>query len=374
MARPFITGLMALVFGAVSSSCTAGSDDGQVLGPPVVTEAAEACLAGGGVGDDLVPGCGVLLGTIDPPSSAGPPIDLDHQEQTIASTMAIADDGAPGAFSFDLVRVYQRGGRGAVASLEERFAAPDDHPGRLLFFSWKIDAGTDAWSRIAGGAADETLEAFGAAVAKTGRTIFVSLHHEPEGDPEGSPADYVDMWRHAHDVIEAAIAAAQGTGRIMWVMNYMGHVDGEDLGSVDAYYPGDAYVDWLSYNPYNWAVCRPGARWRSFVDVATPLYRHLTTEERFLGADGAPKPIMIGETGTNEDPDDGTRKAEWIREMAATLEGGKLPRIKALVYFNQATPDFCDRHWDSSPASAAAFAEVATSAFFDPQDATAEAG
>jgi hypothetical protein len=368
----------ALVLLALVSSCDARPADSPLATSPVVTAEPEVCVAGSGVDALLVPACGVLLGTIDPPSSPGPPIDLEHQEATVAATAPAGTVAAADPFHFDLVRVYHRGSMDAEAALEARLSEPADHPGRLLFFTWKIDTGPGAWARIAAGAEDEALEAFGAAVAASGRTLFVSLHHEPEGDEEGSPEEYVAMWRHAHDVIEAAIEAAidagDGRGSAVWVINYMGHIDGEDLDEVDAYYPGDGYVDWLSYNPYNWAQCRPGAQWRSFIDVATPLYRYLTTAPRFLGADGAPKPIMIGETGSNEDPADPDRKAAWLIEMAAALEDGKLPRIRALVYFNQAAPTFCDRYWDTSAASARAFAEIATHPFFDPQAAPSGTG
>jgi hypothetical protein len=104
------------------------------------------------------------------------------------------------------------------------------------------------------------------------------------------------------------------------------------------------------------------------------MYTHLTTDARFFDASGEPKPILIGETATNEDPVDPNRKAEWLSDMASVLEQGRLPHIKAVIYFNQAAPDFCDRYWDSSEASASAFSELATRGFFNPLTAVPGSG
>lgn len=356
-----------LVLALLAAACTPSSELPRTTEPPVITAEPFGCTAGAGVDGRLVPDCGVLLGTIDAPNGVVELSVADQQQTINGSQESAANQGRE--FSFELVRAYQRGSRGAVAALNARLADLDENPDRLLYFSWKVATGRGAWESIAAGSSDADLVAFATAVAEGGHTIFLSLHHEPEGDQEGVHYDYVEMWRHSHDLIETTLGQVDGGGDVVWVMNYMGHVSGEDLANVDAYYPGSEYVDWLSYNPYNWAECRDGAAWRSFLDVATPMYRHLTTESQFLDGSGQPKPILIGETATNEDPDDPQRKARWLRDMADVLAGGKLPMIKGVVYFNQAAPDFCDRYWSSSEASAAEFAEIALDPFFNPQSA-----
>ena len=363
--RTVAAALLALI--VVTSACT----DEATRGPSTTTVtgvsagvATQGCAGGDGVDENLVPKCGVLLGTIDAPRGAVP-LGIEHQQATVDSSQAEAAGGNEG-FRFELIRVYQRGSADVVASLNSTLADLAASEDRLVFFSWKVEVGEGAWAAVASGAYDEQLRAFAEALAASDRTIFVSLHHEPEGDREGTADEYVAMWRHAHDVIESTLAGADGAGRAVWVMNYTGHVDGKNLQEVAEFYPGDAYVDWMSYNPYNWAVCRGNADWRSFSDVARPMYELLTTDARFFDRSGQPKPILIGETATNEDPDDPARKAAWLRDMAEALEGGTLPQIKAVIYFNQAAPAFCDRHWDSSPDAADAFAEVATHPFFNP--------
>ncbi len=57
------------------------------------------------------------------------------------------------------------------------------------------------------------------------------------------------------------------------------------------YYPGDAYVDWVAADGYNWYP-RPRSPWRSFTSLR-PFYDWATTKT---------KPIMIAENGVMEDP------------------------------------------------------------------------
>jgi hypothetical protein len=357
-------GAAALVVAALLAAACSGDRGGDETVPvPPVPVTPVACTLGAAPLDDLlVPPCGVLLGTIDPPNG-DLPIDLAHQEAALSELVG----AAPGnGFAFDLVRTYQAGSTGAAEAVAARLESAAS-AGRIAYLSWKVDVGEGAWARVAAGEFDPVVVDVAEVVASSGRRVFLSLHHEPENDGDvGTPEEYVAMWRHVHDLVEATLAASAGSGRVVWVMNYMGHVDGAALDTVDRYYPGEAYVDWLAYNPYNWAGCHAGAQWRGFVEVAAPLYTYFTTNPTFYDATGKPKPLMIGETGTNEDGEDG-RKARWLEDMAASLTSGQLAAIKAVVYFNHGSPRFCDRMWDSSPSSAAAFAAIATDPFFNPR-------
>ena len=48
------------------------------------------------------------------------------------------------------------------------------------------------------------------------------------------------------------------------------------------YYPGDAYVDWLSWDPYNFAGCMSGKfkrdEWKSFTEIVRPFYDWLDAQ------------------------------------------------------------------------------------------------
>ena len=313
--------------------------------------------------ENLVPECGVLFGTLDPPESVvaatATPIGLDHQREVIQNSVPSSAD-----FEFGITRRYQRGPTDARRVLRELLNEAAGTTGRRIHFSWKVDVGAGAWAEVAAGAYDDVLQSVAAVIDRSEQTVFLTIHHEPENDAEGSAEEYVAMWRHVHDVIETELADRPGNGSVAWAMNYKGHIDGGGLDEVDAYYPGNNYVDWIGFNPYNWKYCR-GDRWQPFAEVARPMVEYLTTNDRYLTA-GVPKPLMVGETGVHEGRTDAESKAQWFTDMNATLQSEEFAAIKAVVYFNQVEPAFCDWHWDSSPAATAAFAAMVTDPYFHP--------
>ena len=74
----------------------------------------------------------------------------------------------------------------------------------------------------------------------------------------------------------------------------------------------------------------------------------------------------MGETGVHEGRGETESKAQWFADMSGALQTEDFSAIKAVVYFNQVDPNFCDWHWDSSPDAAEAFATMVTDPFFHP--------
>jgi len=132
------------------------------------------------------------------------------------------------------------------------------------------------------------------------------------------------------------------------VLSLMGH----DPAASWAFHPGDDVVDWVAWDPYNWANCagRSRDRWRSLQQAARPMYAH-------LDAVGSAKPRMLGEFGSHDDPAMGS-KERWLRDLPGTLRTA-MPKLKAVVYFDRrATPvagDPCAWLADSSPQARAGF-------------------
>ena len=144
------------------------------------------------------------------------------------------------------------------------------------------------------GAQAEWLAAFG-------DRLFVGFMHEPEDNPGpcqpgavgdekadmGSAGEFKAAWRH---IVERVWPVAPNVVR---VLSFMGH----DPVRSWALHPGDDVVDWVAWDPYNWANCAGRARdtWRSLRQVAQPMYAH-------LDAGGNTKPRMLGEYGSHDDP------------------------------------------------------------------------
>jgi mannan endo-1,4-beta-mannosidase len=179
-------------------------------------------------------------------------------------------------------------------------------------------------AKIAAGDYDARITRFARDLAALHYPIFLRFAHEMNGD--GYPwivgtfgqtaSDYVNAWRHVHDLFLVA-----GASNVVWVWNPM--YESSHGTSFASIFPGDAYVDWVGLDGYNGGT-RSGD-WRSFSTIFSAAYQALT----MLSS----RPVMIGETASDEAGDGGAMKAAWIRDMLETAIPS-MPRIKALLWYN----------------------------------------
>lgn len=301
------------------------------------------CSGGRSLNQLLVPSCGTLLGSSDRHKDN---LEMAVQEQKMGS-------------QFDMVRIYKVGPDAKFFTDHERDLA---NQGRKLVYSWKVSTQfTDVsqWRQVARGDHDENLRRVARQIRDSGHTVIFGLHHEPENDAfYGSDADYARMYRHAHAVMEPIAG-----DRLVWFINYMGHSDG-GFNQVEAMYPGDDIIDWISYNPYNWFGCNGNAPWKTFETQASNFYN-------WAQRNHPSKPLMIGETATNELPGSPNAKAQWIDQMGSSL-ANRFPAIKAVLWFHQSgQTGFCERRFDSSQQSVDAFRRLRNSPHFGGGNAAA---
>jgi len=208
---------------------------------------------------------------------------------------------------------------------------------------------------IANGAYDSSLTTWAQAVKTWGKPFFFRWNWEMNGTwfPWGAqaaqnPAAYIAAWRHFHDLTERV-----GATNITWVwcpnLEYNGSTPYEQL------YPGDAYVDWTCLDGYNM-----GTSTTSFASLYTQSYNHLLRI--------APtKPIMIGETGSEEYA--AGVKASWITDLLTTQLPNAFPQVKAFVWFNWRIYEngtWWDWPIESSAGAQAAFAAGIASPYYAP--------
>jgi chitodextrinase len=205
------------------------------------------------------------------------------------------------------------------------------------------------WSAIAAGTYDNYLVSKANAFKSLGVAAFVIFHHEPENDLTafGSTADYVAAWRHVVSVFRD-----HGATNVAFVWTMMAWTFNGNSNPT-AYYPGDDVVDWLAADGYSWYPTKANAPWRSFGEI----FGGFTS---WAGANHPAKPLMVAETGVQEDPADPTRKGAWYANAVTTMKSW--PQIKAFVYFNSDT----DGAWwlDSSLAAKAGYAAAAGDTYF----------
>ena len=214
-------------------------------------------------------------------------------------------------------------------------------------WSWGGGLTQPAYSldRIRAGDFDGYLRNWATALRDWGHPVTIRLAHEMNGNwypwAEGvngnDPGDYVAAWRHVHDVFTSVGALQVGW---MWSPNipYPGSVPLIGL------YPGDAYVDVVALDGYNWGASRSWSTWTNPNALFGPGLEQMRTL-----APG--KPIVIAETASAEA---GGNKAVWITALISYLDSQA--GVTGFIWFQQNKE--VDWRFTSSSAAAAAFASA----------------
>jgi hypothetical protein len=211
---------------------------------------------------------------------------------------------------------------------------------------WAWGGGLDqpayALDRITAGDFDARITAWGQALANWGHPVQLRFAHEMNGDwypwSEGvngnAAGDYVQAWRHVHDVV-----AATGASNVSWVWSpnvpYWGSTDLSGL------FPGAGYVDVVGLDGYNWGTSASWSGWISPQDLFAPGIAQLRSVAPGI-------PILIAETASSEA---GGSKAAWNTSLLQYLTGQ--PHVMGFVWFH--IQKEADWRINSSDASAAAF-------------------
>jgi beta-mannanase len=210
---------------------------------------------------------------------------------------------------------------------------------------------------ITNGHFDSYIWQFAKAAKAWGHPFFLRFAHEMNGDwytwstgagnpDHNTPAQFIAAWRHVHDIFQLA-----GATNVLWV--WCVNTDQPGSTPVARDYPGDRYVDWVALDGFNWGDTR-GYTWKSLVQVFHTTYIEVTRISN--------KPLMIAETGSVEQ---GGNKANWITQGFLTDLPLRLPRVSAVMWFDEdLLPDV---RVDSSPAALAAYRSVVASPLYHAQ-------
>lgn len=276
--------------GNMNSDANNGSDGSSVDGGD-----------GGALSSTLVPASGVLWGA------------FTKFVQGKTGPEALADFETAVGRKFQIAHFYHQWNDAFPTTPEIQSA----NGGRLLFLNWKP---TNSWTQIAAGAEDTAIDAAAVRAKNFGQKFFLTFHHEPEdqvGTSFGTAADYASAYRRIHDRFVAA-----GATNVVWVWNVMGFSGWYSI--YPALYPGDSYVDWIAWDPYNWAKCR-NETWKTFSEIVDSFYTYLDTNH-------PTKPRMLGEYGSDDNTVATPTKADWFATVVPGLKSH--PKIKAAVFFH----------------------------------------
>jgi hypothetical protein len=172
---------------------------------------------------------------------------------------------------------------------------------------------------------DEYLNNLAKDMAQTGATIFLRYASEMNGAwvaYGGNPRKYIEKWRIVHRVMKRHAPNV--------VLVWCPYTTPRE--SINDYYPGDAYVDWVGVNMYNVTYFNQNPRTPAMhvkpTDMLDQVYRTYSSR----------KPIMICEYGvTNFSALENRPVIDYavkcITDLYAALPV-KYPRVKCINYFN----------------------------------------
>ena len=195
------------------------------------------------------------------------------------------------------------------------------------------------YERIVKGEYDLYLEEFARQAKLWGKPLLIRFAHEMNleryhwgtatKDQYGpkSPEIYQSIFRYVVTYFRRMAA-----NNVLWVFcpnsESIPHPvrDQASWNQASNYYPGDAYVDLLGMDGYNWGTSQTvkkhgwQSQWRTFQEIFEPLYRELK-------ALSPHKPIVVCEIAS---ADQGGDKSAWIKEAWATAKAWE---VKGLIWF-----------------------------------------
>ncbi|MHB8647336.1 MAG: glycoside hydrolase family 26 protein [Thermomicrobiales bacterium] len=214
--------------------------------------------------------------------------------------------------------------------------------------------------QIIAGAYDAYIHQWARAAAAWARPMYLRFAHEMNGNwypwcsgvNGNTSAQYIAAWKHVHAIFQQERAT---NVRWVWSPNVSSATYGRQRGAVStqlaALYPGDASVNWIALDGYNWGMSQSWSRW---TDLATVFGASYTSLAKLTS-----KPMMLAETASTEL---GGNKAAWITQGFLTDIPARFPRVRAVIWFDENKET--DWRVNSSPASLAAYRGVAQSAIY----------
>lgn len=188
-----------------------------------------------------------------------------------------------------------------------------------------------------------------------GGEVLLAFHSEPEHSGAkkfGTPEEFRAAYRRVVDIFRA-----RGANNVVftWQMTaYAFRADPSEYNYAPNWYPGNAYVDVVGADPYNWFDCGHGrGRWMSLKDLSDPAVS-------FARARG--KQFALPEFASVRD----SRRPAWLKEAGQWLAAND-DVVVAAFYFNRKPTNSANAEctWPlSTDADYTAFRSLATQATF----------
>ena len=225
--------------------------------------------------------------------------------------------------------------------------------------------GYDGFNDVLAGKYDEYIDRFARDAKAFDKRVLIRFLHEfngnwyvwsgnKNGNADGGPEKVVAVWKYVVDRFKNI-----GADNVKWL--WVPHGPSTDLSTeawndVSNYWPGDAYVDWIGLDGYNFYPQDPWGGARPLRDFDN-CFRALYDSTSVLGE----QPMMIAEFGTGEFQSGNFYKAAWVRDAFNKIKT-EYPRLKIFTWFN--INKELDWRVNSSPKALSAFREAMQDPYF----------
>jgi hypothetical protein len=184
-----------------------------------------------------------------------------------------------------------------------------------------------------------------------GVPVWFTFNHEPEAAGNidlGTATDYLAAWRRWVTLFQQEGAT---NVKFMWIMTDQSFwLASSDRRAAARWYPGDAYVDGIAVDAYNWYNCRPGINnaWKSLRDIINPA--------RLFWLNHTGEQFWVTEYASAEDAAVPGRKAQWYRDAQALFKTPDFAVTDGVMQFEPPHPNSnCIWRPESSASALAAW-------------------
>lgn len=161
-------------------------------------------------------------------------------------------------------------------------------------------------------------------IKSRGSLTFFGFAHEPESKTQarfGSAAQYIAAYRHVTDIIRSR---GVSNVRFVWQMTAFGFRRQDSQAAIN-YYPGDAYVDDIGADPYNWGACGSGGgQWVQLATVTDPVLAFARAHDKL---------VMLTEFASQSGPG----RTDWLNSAHQYLVANRAV-IQGAFYFDRPPP------------------------------------
>ncbi len=174
--------------------------------------------------------------------------------------------------------------------------------------------------------------------------VYITFNHEPEASGSqamGNGPQFAAAWRKFVTVLRGG-----GVTNAKYIATFTGYgFTRTDAQSVNSYYPGDAYVDGVGADVYNWASCK-NQPWTSMAILVAGI--------KAFGNAHPTKGLYIMEYGSVEGAPG--QKAQWLKDAETLFKSTGYGQFKAVIQWTGVNiSSKCSFSYNTSAASQSAW-------------------